>query len=513
MNKWLIILIIFLFSISLRLWNLNQMGRTWDEYHYIEHGYKMVELLRKGDFNNSFFYTSYDHPPLVKYMYGIVSHFDIQSIDENGNPVFHYDYTYSRLLSAFVSSLSIILIVLIGWHILSRFVGIAAGLILATMPTFLGFSQLVTAESFIMLFFSASFFSYLLLLEKFSVKKMIITGILVGIALQVKQSNALLFPLFGLMYYVWYRNAKKKKSLSFLNKRLFSIGWILLTSIIVFVLIWPTILFHFQDIYNINKGLWHVQFSPKIWQITLSPPEVFFGRLMLTPIFYYLVYFLITTPALALIFFFCGLKKIKDSKDWLLYTVALWFLVPFLMSFYSWRQHGLRYIIEVYAPIALIGGIGLESIINKFTKREVYKYVCMLPVVIYFFFILTKISPYYLDYFNFLVGGTTGVYENKSFQIGWWGQGIRQAGLYIKNNAQKGSRIAIATSPAHVVPMMPGLRVSKYKKDREYDYILVNYYNILREGFDDSDIKKKYRPIFYTRADGGILATVYKLKK
>lgn len=513
MNKWLVILLIFLFSISLRLWNLNQMGRTWDEAEYIEPGYKLVELLKKGDFNNSYFYTTYNHPPLVKYLYGIAAHFDIERIDEKGNPIFNYAYTYSRLLSAFVTSLAVVLIVLIGWHIFSRFVGIAGGIILAAMPMFLGLSQLVTAESFIVLIFSASFFSYLLLLERFSVKKVITTGILVGIALQVKQSNALLFPLFVVTYYAWYLHAKKNKNIVFFDKRLLSVVFTFIIAIVTFILIWPTVLFHFQEIYNINKGLWSVQFSPKIWQITLSPPEVFFGKLMLTPIFYYIVYFFITTPVLVLVFFFLGVKKIKDSKNWSLYVVMLWFLVPFLMSFYSWRQHGLRYIIEVYAPMAIIAAIGFESIISKFTKKEVYKYLCLLPVGIYFFVILAKISPYYLDYFNFLVGGTTGVYENKSFQIGWWGQGIGEGGLYIKNHAQKGSRIGIATSPSHVVPIMPELKVSNYRKDKEYDYVLVNYYNILREGFDDTDIKKKYKAIFYVRADGAILATVYKLEK
>ena len=485
------------------------MGRAWDEEEYVVQGYKMIELLKKGDLGNPFFYTTYDHPPLVKYLYGISAHFDLESLDKNDNPIFKYDYTYSRLLAAIVSSLSIILIVFIGWHISSRFVGIASGLILAAMPSFLGFSQLVTAESFIMLFFSASYFSYLLLLEKFSIKKIIITGVLVGIALQIKQSNILLFPLFGLMYYSWYRN---KKSAKFLNKRFFSIGLVFLISCVVFVLIWPTILFHFQDVYNINKGLWHVKFSSKIWQITVSVPEVFLGRLMLTPIFYYIVYFFITIPAIVLILFFSGIKRIINSKSWLLYTAIFWFLVPFVMSFYSWRQHGLRYIVEIYSPMVLIAVLGLESIINKFTKKEIHKYICLLAILIYLFLILAKISPYYLDYFNFLVGGTKGVYEKKSFQIGWWGQGVREAGLYIKNNAKKGSRIGIAVSPPHVVPMMPGMKVEKYNENEKYDYVLVNYYNILREGFDDSNIKEKYKPIFYVRADGAILATVYKLK-
>ena len=100
MNKRLIILFIFLFSLSLRLWNINEMGRTWDEAEYTEQGYRMVELLKKGDFNNSYFYTTYDHPPLVKYLYGIAAHFDVEKYLSNGEVILKYDLTYSRILSA-----------------------------------------------------------------------------------------------------------------------------------------------------------------------------------------------------------------------------------------------------------------------------------------------------------------------------------------------------------------------------------------------------------------------------
>src|SRR3989344_9355026 len=283
-KKWLIVLLIFIFAFILRLWNINQIGRTWDEHLYVEEGHEMINLLLKRDFNNSYFYTTYDHPPLVKYFYGITAYLNKDS----------YDYTFSRVLSAIISSLSIVLTVLIGWHFVSRFVGIASGIILSMLPFFLGLSQLVTAESFIMLSFTSSVYAYILLLKNYSIKKVIWVGVLTGIALQVKQSNLLLIPIFFLIYLAWYFKQKDKNI--FINSRFISIFYISILSCIFFIIFWPQLILNFGEVYAIHKDLWHVTFSPKIWQFTLSPPELFMGRLMLTPVFYYHVYFFITIP-------------------------------------------------------------------------------------------------------------------------------------------------------------------------------------------------------------------------
>jgi len=222
-NKLFLLTLIFLFSLTLRIWNLNQMGRAWDEPEYVEQGYRMIELIKKGDFNNSYFYTTYDHPPLVKYLYGLTAHLDVKRYLPSGEPILNYDLTFSRGLSAVVSSLAVVVVVMFGWQFISRFVGIVAGIILATLPFFLGLSQLVTAESWVMLFFSAAVFSYMLLLKDYSLSKLIITGVLTGIALQVKQSNGILLPLFVLLYTAWFLRTKKGKKFSFVDPRLTAI--------------------------------------------------------------------------------------------------------------------------------------------------------------------------------------------------------------------------------------------------------------------------------------------------
>jgi 4-amino-4-deoxy-L-arabinose transferase-like glycosyltransferase len=508
-SKILILSIVLIFSFGLRLLTLNQMGRTWDELEYIEPGYKLDELIMKKDLDNSYFYTTYNHPPLIKYLYGLTAHLDAEKVVK-GEPIFRYDLTYSRLLSALVFSLGVVITAFIGWEFVSPLVGIVAGVILAMLPFSLGLSQLVTTESFKIFIYPLAFYSYLLILKKYSLKKVISAGVITGIALQIKQSNALLMPLFGLMYFFVHRQVQKKKE--FFNKSLFSLLWIAVIAVIVFMAFWPQGILHYKEVNAINNKLWQVHFSPNLWQITLSPPEIFFGRLMMTPTLYYVVYFFISIPALILAFFFLGAFKIYKGKDWILTSIILWFAVPFIMSVYSWRQHGLRYIIEIYPAIALIAAIGFNSLMSKFTNKERLKLLYFIPVIIYLSIVLWQIKPYYLDYFNELAGGTNTVYKYKLFQQGWWGQGIREAGLYVKDTAPKGSKIGYALSPAHVLPRFDHFIYEKWSKDKKYDYVIVNYYNIIREGFNDKVIRKNYRLVYEVRADKAVLVYVYKRK-
>jgi len=499
MNKWLIVLLIFLFSISLRLWNLNQMGKTWDEDAYVDWGYNFVNLAIKIDFKNPYWYKTSDSPPLSKYLFGIPARFDIDKFDSKGEPIFNYDYTHVRLVSVLFSSLTVILAVLFGWKYLSFFIGVSAGTILAMLPLFVGYSQLATLESLIIFFFTATIFSFFNFLKNFSNKNILFTGILLGLALEVKYTNFLLVPLLVLIYLIWYFKVNKKGGLPHIKSLLL----IFLIGLITFFVLWPMPWFHLREVMIFNANLRN---SP------YSVPEVFFGKLMLVPKIYYFIYFLITTPFLILFFFLVGLKKISNEKKWVLYSIVVWFLFPFVQSFYNFRQHGIRYIIEIYTPLALIAAIGFDYMVSGITKKTLFKAILFIPVIIYLLLILVKITPYYLDYFNIVVGGTKNVYEKKFFQIGWWGQGIREAANYVINNASKNSRIGYAISPISSLPPLTDFNVSQYEDEQRYDYVIVNYFHVLREGFNDSNIKLNYKEAYNVKADGANLVTVYKRK-
>lgn len=528
----------------LRIWGLNEMGRTWDEPEYVNEGHVMIELLKKGDYSNNYFSVTYDHPPLVKYLYGLSSyldinknntnlamveydkkifnstsdflfntkgHFDINQISKL-EPVFNYDLTYSRLLSALMFSLGVVITVLIGWKIFSPSVGIFAGIILSMLPISLGLSQLVTTESLKILIYPTVIYSYLFLVEKLTTRRIWIAGILIGLALQAKQTDFLLIPLIGIVFFVQYRQSLKKEKKEFFKTRILALISIIVISLITFVALWPQVLFQFKEVYEINQKLWGVKFSSVPWQITLSPPELFFGRLMLTPIFYYLVYFFITIPLGIIALFILGIKYLLKVKNINYLVILLWFILPFSLSIYSWRNHGLRYIIEIFPAFSLIAAFGFEQITNKLTKIKSRKYLYFIPVFIYLFATLMYLKPYYLDYFNELVGGTGTVYKYNLFQTGWWGEGEKEAGMYINNNAKKGSTVGLALSPEHTFLRFDGYKYSVWSKNGKYDYVVVNHYNIIREGFNDKPVRYKYTLIHRIKDAEGTLVYIYKIK-
>ncbi len=476
------------------------MGRTWDENTYIEWGYRLVNLTGKGDFKSPSWYKNEatNGPPLALYFYGAASKLDVGKFDSAGNPVFNYDFTHARIVSVLLSSLTAVLITVLGWSYISSFVGIVSGAVFSLLPISLGYSQLATLESFILFFFTATILSFLNYLSNHSKKNIILTGAFLGLALLVKYTNFLLIPLMIWIFFIWHFKDKKQRIPLKNYVKTFLI--IFAVAFLVVLFLWPMPWFHLKEVFAHNIGLRYSRYSI---------PEVFFGKLMLVPNIYYLVYFLITTPLLILLFFLIGLLGINRQKSWILFSLVVWFVLPFAQSFYNFRQHGIRYIIEIYPPLALICGIGIGYISGKLRKTWL-KILFLAGTAFYLFFILYKISPYYLDYFNEVAGGTKNVYEKRLFQLGWWGQGVRQAANYVERNARLKSAVGIALSPAQVMPSLPEMSVTIYDQRKEYDYVIVNLYNILREGFDDRMIKKNYKLAYQVKADGATLVFVYK---
>jgi hypothetical protein len=171
-----------------------------------------------------------------------------------------------------------------------------------------------------------------------------------------------------------------------------------------------------------------------------------------------------------------------------------------------------RYIIEFYAPLSLLAAIGLEFLINKINPKQYLKYCAGILLTGYMFIILLQITPYYLDYYNELVGGTNGVYKHKLFFLGEWGQGLRNPGMYVATHAAKDDVIGLALNPKTTLYQSPQLTYENFDAKRQYDYVIVNTFNVLRLGFDENILQKDYRIVYEEKADNAVLARVYKHK-
>lgn len=531
-KKYVVVFLIFVFAFFLRLWNLNQMGRVWDEGAQFEDGYNFVRLYLKGDFNNPYLYNHPYHPPLTKLLYGAAAYLDVQKSGPMvngflpGEPTFNYDITNVRLVSVLFSSMTVALVVLIGWE-LSPLIGMLAGIILATLPIFLGLSQVASIESVLIFFFTATVFAFFKFLLRGSWTWTIFAGILLGLAMATKFTNAMLYPLLLIFYFTFIFIQKKEKRVYDVKKMFV----IFLLSFFVFFAIWPMPWFHLKYVLDLNAEL-------RISETRYTVPEVFYGKLIHVPKVYYFVMFAITTTPLIIITFFMGLKAISDlvskkisinltkrlncklpkiiglikkENTFLLISLVIWFSFPFLQSFYNFIQQGVRYIIQIYAPLSIISAIGIAWIMSLF--RKLWQKIVIFCVVLFFLLVpLVRISPYYLDYYNILVGGTKNVYEKKLFMLGWWGQDLRDSGIYIRDHAKKGSSVGLAVAPVENVPPLPGLKAEKYNPNKKYDYVMVSNFNIIREGFNPDPVINNYKLIYSTVAEGARLVDVYQKK-
>ena len=504
--------IVFIFALSLRLWNLNQMGRWWDENWYQEKGYYFIELIKKGDFSNPYWYTgAADHPPLSNYFYGLTSYMDLIRYDSNakpiiqvkgmqkGAPVFNYDLTYSRMISVIITSLAVVLVFLLASRYFSLFVGLSSSLIMAMLPHLLGLSQLVDLESWIIFTFTAAVFSFFLYLEKNKKIFLILTGIFSGLSIAVKQSDILIFVLLLAIFYVWKKKTKNN------TIKYFHLFYIFLIAAISFIIVYPMPLLNLPAFIKFTYDLWFKN-EGKI-------PELLFGIHLGAPFFYYIIAFLVTTPLAILLLSLFGIKAALNKKTtWFYLAIIIWFLAPFLLSFFHYRTNMVRFIIEFYAPLSILAAIGLENLIKLFTKNLVLKYSLIVPVFIYLLLILINITPLYLDYYNELVGGTKNVYENKLFFLGWFGEGLKAPGMYLAKNASSKSLIGLALNPEQTLYKVPSLNYETFNPLKKYDYVVVNDFIITRNGFKVEQLKKDYYPIYEENVEGAVVATVFKHK-
>lgn len=498
-----VVVALFFFSVFLRIWNLNGMGQVWDEVGHLTESYQTIEYIKHGDFHEDLWWKNADHPPLSKYVRGLVSYLDIEKYSANGTPIFRYDLTYDRMVSVILVSLAVVFTFLITRRFLSLHVGIIAALILSMLPILLGHSRIGLLEPFLILSYTAATYSFILFLEKTTKTRCLVAGIVLGFAMLSKETNVVLLPPFFILASYLYKRYKKRN----LYNKQFIIQLVSIFALagLTFFLLWPIPFFHIKEYLAFTYDL--------RFKVHTPIPEVFFGHLELVRPWYYIVYFFITTPLIILMFFLFGFYKIIKTKNWFLSLLILWFLFPFVQSFYHNRQQGIRYIIEIYVPMAIIAAYGFDVFVNKFVKQTGKKLLLFIPIVIYLLIIIVRISPYYLDYFNGLVGGAKGVYEKKLFHLAWWGQGEREAGLWLEHNASSGSHVGLAIGPTFVLPQTPHLSYELYQSRKKYDYVVVSFYEVVRIGFDDAPVKKNYKVVYSVMADGAHLIDIYQRKK
>jgi hypothetical protein len=266
---------------------------------------------------------------------------------------------------------------------------------------------------------------------------------------------------------------------------------------LIFIGLWPAFWFHAREtLVNIVE----------LGGARKPPIERFWGELTRVPKTYFFIYLLITTPVLILGEMFHGLWLGLKKGRKMSWVLLAWLLIPFGQSFYPLRQNGIRYIIQIYVPLSLLAAMGVSWL------EEKWQYAVWI-VGASLAWALLSTYPYYLDYFNILVGGPKKVYEKKLFNLGWWGEGQREAVLYIASQARAKDVVGLLVKPLYVAPPVQGLYMAKFDESLDFDWVMLSSFYEMTEDFDKQKLEGKYELDYQVKVGGTPLVEVYKHKK
>lgn len=241
---------------------------------------------------------------------------------------------------------------------------------------------------------------------------------------------------------------------------------------------------------------------------------------------YPLLLFLAQAPEIVLLLAVCGIWAVLRKRAGNQISTGLllmsWLLVPIIRyslpashAYSGWRQ-----IMEILPPLAILAGIGADTLIQKSTRLIHWLMLCILIIsYVFLAFTLIQLHPNENTYFNAFAGGIRGAYEKNLVDPFLTNGNIyKQGAMWINANAEKNARVAIldgrtfALSPVY---LRSDISISPYHFsgfDRKGEYILVTDINTEKESavFSYRYLKSFMKPVHTIQRDGVALLTIYK---
>ena len=505
-NKALILPILFFLALTIHLIGLNKIGRTWDEQFKVDMGYIAWSSLAAKDFSVDSWNFVSEHPMVAKYIYSLfmgpqmirlddgAGHYvnftpnDINALETGnyiktqlGNKLYmiSYDLTTPRFISAIFNSLAVALTVFIALYFLKEIWAIVAGVFLLFTPRFVVMGQLITFESLsVSLFCLTALLFYKLLNNPKSTRLYLLLGVLCGLLFWTRYDNIFIFVFLAGWFVIDYIYKKNK---DILNIRLLLIPPI---SFLLGIIIWPLVWHNFPK-YLVDSFVFHQSRN-------IGPSLYFIERLI------------VTTPMPILFGLAIGLIwSLKERKYWNAVFVWWFFSTIIFYSILALEGGGTRYIFVIYPAIAILCSYGYFVLLRK---RWIY---ALIPIFIFLAVEMIGVYPYYLDYYNQLVGGVNGAVK-RGYEFSWWGEGQREVGFYINNNIPSGSSIGLIVTPKYVFPALrTDLKNKGYVDAKtDADYIVVSGGDIPNK----KKISSKSQLIYAAEVDGEPLVLLFKKK-
>jgi hypothetical protein len=349
-------------------------------------------------------------------------------------------------------------VLILGYFYARRLIGTPAAilgfLLIAFDPFHIALTRILHTDaslSSLLLLSTLAFISYL---HRRNIIDLIISGAAAGLGCLTKSPGLIIIPTVGFITLLDFARTFSTQNEISLSQRIWGYLWPLMAwgsvALLAFVLLWPAmwvapqqtlasvfgeaqqyaeeghgtpIFFNGTIIESGDLGIEFFYFYPLtyLWRIT---PVVLFGLLG------------------AIIGFIKKRKPLDRAETRTTVFSLLMFVLIFTIVMTLGTKKFDRYLLPVYAPLDMIAAIGWVTLVHwlveKAHRSELrYGYYLIYVAIIGFqIFWSLNTFPYYLSYYNPLMGGSKKAPE--VMLIGW-GEGIDQAARYLNNkpNAEK----------------------------------------------------------------------------
>jgi len=473
-NNKSIVLFLFLVALGFRLWGITDQFEAWDETAIVRNGEINLNYIRNGDFSAESWSLVKEHPPFARYFYGATRIVSLRipyftNVLDQDYPLGRR-YTFQRIVSAIIASLSVVLVFLLVKKFYNKKAGVISALILSFTPYFIGHSRIATQESLVafLTLFAVYVFFLALKSKDLNNKLYLAAGLILGFAISTKFNAVFFLVLFAALAVLHFRHTFVKDWKKIFNNRIILIPIIsFLTLYLMWPWLWP------DPVGRILLSLSRIDNSRYL--------EYFLGQYPSPhPWYYFFVYFFAATSPVMLFGVVTFILKIIFRRGNYDLWFLLYFLTPFLASFSPLRMDGIRYIFPVYPALAIICGLSIDWLVNilKMDKKRKVKiaasYILPPLIVGYLVFLAVIYHPFYMDYYNSFAGGPKNVYEKRLFDFGYWGEGLRSAFRYLSDIADdKPITVYYITVPLHVTPDVSS-NLHKIGQIEAADYVIIN---------------------------------------
>ncbi|HUB08141.1 MAG TPA: glycosyltransferase family 39 protein [Myxococcales bacterium] len=481
-----------------RLVGLDAQGRTWDERDYFQAARHYIHNFVLGDWSSYAFHYNLEHPPIAKVIYSIFTGL-FATYDD--------DHTPGKFAASIMGAATCLLVYLIVKELYDRRSGLLAGLLCAFLPPFVAHGKVLGLESPMTLFYTAALYGVVRWVgEKDGsagrraeaeaarpehpigpsrLEAVAWAGLCSSLAIFSRMTAVWVIPTLLLPYLAVVIRDRGKGGFAIVPYLGGLLGGVLLAWTL-----WPWLWHHPYEQMMRTWGHWN-GYKTREWYL---------GRFHEPTISYYAVAFVLSSPVGYLlatagwaVFAFAPRLRARVATatpgwkgGWLPDAIlAGWLLFPFLQSIPEFRQDAVRYVIQAFPALAATSAVGffeLWALVPSRwpklgTPRAAWGGAAVL--VAYALGACVWIHPYYLDYFNEILGGPAGIQRGRTIELSWWGEGVTNLVRWVNANAPEGARIREELAPDFDAPQ---LRADLTRvRGGDADYLVENDFGFANE--------------------------------